>query len=320
MPHIQFAINIAFTDYYPFGSPMPERNSNSADYRFGFNGKENDNEVKGIGNQQDYGMRIYDPRIARFLSADPLIVQGQQYPWYSPYQFAGNKPIQFIDLDGLEELDPYVLQMSLGTDAYLELQNQRTTMTNTLVFNATSNIAKPFVIVGTGVFNPIVGNIIDGCNGNKPYPSYWAPRSLENWSLVRKPQWLDENIPFDDGKEILYSTFAVELTFFPTKFSAPDGLKNTIKNDVVADKLVGFGLKSGFKFVAKQVLNQESVSTSSSDERKPSIYKSSNTSSSTYLGGWYGLIYGTNTEQNTEKKTEVVEQSSGLTKTTKNSY
>jgi RHS repeat-associated protein len=72
-------------------------------YRFGFNGKENDNEVKGTGNQQDYGMRIYDPRIARFLSADPLIVQGQQYPWYSPYQFAGNKPIQATDLDGLEE-------------------------------------------------------------------------------------------------------------------------------------------------------------------------------------------------------------------------
>jgi hypothetical protein len=25
------------------------------------------------------------------------------YPWYTPYQFAGNKPIKFIDLDGLEE-------------------------------------------------------------------------------------------------------------------------------------------------------------------------------------------------------------------------
>ena len=31
-------------------------------YRYGFNGKENDNEVKGDGNQQDYGMRIYEPR------------------------------------------------------------------------------------------------------------------------------------------------------------------------------------------------------------------------------------------------------------------
>ncbi|MFY0255719.1 RHS repeat-associated core domain-containing protein [Chitinophaga sp. 30R24] len=59
-------------------------------YRYGFNGKENDNEVKGEGNQQDYGMRIYDPRLGRFLSVDPLT---QHFPWYTPYQFAGNKPI-----------------------------------------------------------------------------------------------------------------------------------------------------------------------------------------------------------------------------------
>ncbi|MPL99454.1 hypothetical protein SDC9_45672 [bioreactor metagenome] len=69
-------------------------------------GKENDNEVKGTGNQQDYGMRIYDPKLGRFLSADPLIVQGQKYAWYSPYQFAGNNPIWAVDLDGLEPVIP----------------------------------------------------------------------------------------------------------------------------------------------------------------------------------------------------------------------
>ncbi len=68
-------------------------------YRYGFNGKENDNEVKGEGNQQDYGMRVYDPRIGKFLSVDPLT---KDYPFYTPYQFAGNMPIKFIDLDGLE--------------------------------------------------------------------------------------------------------------------------------------------------------------------------------------------------------------------------
>jgi hypothetical protein len=56
--------------------------------------------VKGLGNQQDYGMRIYDPRIGRFLSVDPLT---KSYPWYTPYQFAGNKPIWAVDLDGMEE-------------------------------------------------------------------------------------------------------------------------------------------------------------------------------------------------------------------------
>jgi RHS repeat-associated protein len=73
--------------------------NNGQTYRFGFNGKENDNGVKGLGNQQDYGMRIYDPRVGRFLSVDPLT---KNYPWYTPYQFAGNSPIANIDLDGAE--------------------------------------------------------------------------------------------------------------------------------------------------------------------------------------------------------------------------
>src|SRR5690606_23407082 len=85
----------------PFGMLMPGRGySASAAYRYGFNGKEQDPEVKGTGAQYDYGFRIYDPRVSKFLSVDPLT---QSYPWYTPYQFAGNMPIWAIDLDGLEE-------------------------------------------------------------------------------------------------------------------------------------------------------------------------------------------------------------------------
>ncbi|WP_443938752.1 RHS repeat domain-containing protein [Pedobacter sp. MW01-1-1] len=90
------------SDYYAFGMAMSERSftaSGATAYRYGFNGKENDNEVKGAGNQQDYGMRIYDPRIGRFLSVDPLV---KDYAYYTPYSFAGNMPIEAIDLDGLE--------------------------------------------------------------------------------------------------------------------------------------------------------------------------------------------------------------------------
>jgi len=49
---------------------------------------------------QDYGFRLYNSAIAKFLSVDPL---APDYPWYTPYQFAGNKPINSIDIDGLEE-------------------------------------------------------------------------------------------------------------------------------------------------------------------------------------------------------------------------
>jgi len=67
---------------------------------FGFNGKENDNEVYGsTGTFQDYGMRMYDTRVCRFISVDPIT---KKYPMFSPYQFASNTPIWGIDQDGLE--------------------------------------------------------------------------------------------------------------------------------------------------------------------------------------------------------------------------
>ena len=55
--------------------------------------------MKGEGNQQDYGMRVYDPRLGKFLSVDPLT---PKYPELTPYQFASNSPIAHKDLDGLE--------------------------------------------------------------------------------------------------------------------------------------------------------------------------------------------------------------------------
>ena len=68
-------------------------------YRYGFNGKEKDDELKGEGNSYDYGFRMQNSRIGRFLSVDPLT---KSYPELTPYQFAGNSPIVAIDLDGLE--------------------------------------------------------------------------------------------------------------------------------------------------------------------------------------------------------------------------
>ncbi len=79
---------------------MPGRNySAGSEYRYGFNGKERDKEAAGT-TTYDYGFRIYSPALGKFLSVDPLT---QSYPWYTPYQFAGNKPVVAIDLDGLEE-------------------------------------------------------------------------------------------------------------------------------------------------------------------------------------------------------------------------
>jgi RHS repeat-associated protein len=93
------------TDYSAFGVMLKGRElyaSSDVKYRNGFNGKERDNEVAGSGTVYDYGFRIYNSSLGRFLSVDPLTMS---YPWYTPYQFAGNKVIMAIDLDGLEDKD-----------------------------------------------------------------------------------------------------------------------------------------------------------------------------------------------------------------------
>ncbi len=84
---------------YLYSKPVKGLQGCRVGYRFSFNGKETDTETQ----TQDYGMRIYDYRLGKFLSIDPL---SKSYPWYTPYQFAGNNSIRFIDLDGGEPKDP----------------------------------------------------------------------------------------------------------------------------------------------------------------------------------------------------------------------
>ena len=58
---------------------------------------EKDDEIKGVGNSVDFGARIHDPRLGRFLSIDPRY---KEFPFMSPYLFAANTPIQAIDENG----------------------------------------------------------------------------------------------------------------------------------------------------------------------------------------------------------------------------
>jgi len=58
-------------------------------YRYGFQGQEKDDEIKGEGNRYDFGARMYDARVGRFLSIDPHC---NGYPDISPYVFAINNP------------------------------------------------------------------------------------------------------------------------------------------------------------------------------------------------------------------------------------
>jgi RHS repeat-associated protein len=88
-------------DYLAFGALMQRRRFDSEGYRYGFNGKENDNEVKGSGNQLNFGARIYDPRVGRYLSVDPLHAKHADM---QPYHHATNNPVNRIDPDGNDDI------------------------------------------------------------------------------------------------------------------------------------------------------------------------------------------------------------------------
>jgi len=96
-----------YTDYYAFGSLMPGRNSGSESYRYGFNGYENDNEVKNItGGHLDFAGYGYDPRIAKRWNVDPKF---RETAWRTPYSYAGLNPITNIDRDGERDIYYYLV-------------------------------------------------------------------------------------------------------------------------------------------------------------------------------------------------------------------
>jgi RHS repeat-associated protein len=80
---------------------VPNRHKAGDDYRYGFNGKELDNEVKGEGNSYDFGARMLDPRVGRWFAPDP---KEHKFPNESTYIYVGNNPIIAVDPDGEQKI------------------------------------------------------------------------------------------------------------------------------------------------------------------------------------------------------------------------
>ena len=85
------------SNLHSFGMLMKERTFSSGDYRFSFNGKEKTDEINGEGNEMDFGARIYDGRLGRWMSVDP---KASSFPWQSPYAAFDNNPILKNDPTG----------------------------------------------------------------------------------------------------------------------------------------------------------------------------------------------------------------------------
>ena len=104
-------------------------------YRYGFQGQEKDDEIKGEGNSVNYKFRMHDPRIGRFFAVDPL---APDYPWNSPYAFSENRVIRHIELEGLESWDAFKKMYENAELTLLRVNNYLEIATN--VFNASATV------------------------------------------------------------------------------------------------------------------------------------------------------------------------------------
>ena len=110
-------------DYYPFGMVynINFQSSGGAHLpnKYLYNSKE---EQEMPGKWLDYGWRMYDAQLARFHSVDPMAAK---FPFQSPYLYASNNPVRFIDYKGLYTNEPREEDKPVGEDEETKKARQR---------------------------------------------------------------------------------------------------------------------------------------------------------------------------------------------------
>ncbi|MDP2176242.1 MAG: RHS repeat-associated core domain-containing protein [Bacteroidota bacterium] len=135
---------------------------NGKRYKYGFNGMEKDNETYGEGNAYDFGARIYDSRLGRWLSLDPLMAE---YSSFTPYNSFINNPLFFIDNAGLNHVQSNLTPQNASTIykfTFDKVEFEIEVRGNTILMNATkgkgANTEFYSCEFKLGVLNPFIPN------------------------------------------------------------------------------------------------------------------------------------------------------------------
>jgi RHS repeat-associated protein len=199
--------------YHTFGMLMPGRKYATATYRFGFNGKENVNEIDGAGNSIDFGARVHDSRVTRFFSIDPEYKKNCNT---SVYSYAYNNPILFVDNEGKDgriavDLATHTINISstifIYGDNYTEKRVQEVQEafnklnTTALVTDPKTNEVWTVKFNVTYKYvNEAAGKLIDGNLQNKDCADRSAPGNVDARKLDNATK---ESIGFTEGDNIL---------------------------------------------------------------------------------------------------------------------
>ncbi len=110
--------------YYPFGGLMGGSVNLASSQRYKYNGKELD-RTHGL-DWYDYGARMYDPVLARWMVPDPL---AEKHYGVSPYAYCHDDPINAIDPDGrddfFDENGKFIKRTKTGDNIFIRSGNDK---------------------------------------------------------------------------------------------------------------------------------------------------------------------------------------------------
>ena len=177
------------SDYNPFGSSIAIRSYSSGAYRYGFNGKELDDE--NFEGAIAFEARIYDSRLGKFLSVDSRM---SEYAWQTPYAYYKNCLISILDIAGMGgpfQEDDEVLGIG-WTDASTSSSAQGAGTPSSGANTSSNNSASP----GTDVCGPPKPQILsDASNSTLNTFSIGFNVGETDWLMSEKDCWWNNGGP-----------------------------------------------------------------------------------------------------------------------------
>jgi RHS repeat-associated protein len=191
--------------YYPFRMMQEGRQFvGGMGYRWGFEGIEKTDEIKGEGNHYEFKYREYDPRIGRFWSVDPL---ASSYPWNSTYAFAENRVIDGIDLEGLEYVSANNLENNAANGSSMSRNNSDGTFNlnfgNGIEYNNVSTVnwnGQTYYNIGENLYYKDGAWSRTGDDANKL--TEWAYTDIQNFdaTTMHTYTWEDRTLTGNDHR------------------------------------------------------------------------------------------------------------------------